>query len=185
MKTLLLLVATLSLSLASHAQQEKALTPAPSSPLSIPIKDIDGKDTTLGANPAKAVLVINVASQCGYTNQYAGLQAIYDKYKDKGLLVVGVPCNDFGGQEPEGEAAIKAFCTGTYSVSFPLTSKVNITSEPQHPLYLALTKAAGSVDWNFTKFLITENGSKITKYEPDAEPTGEALTAAIEAALAK
>jgi glutathione peroxidase len=155
----------------------------PTSMLNIPINDIDGQATTLGALKAKALLIVNVASQCGYTSQYSGLEALWKKYKDKGLVVVGIPSNDFGGQEPGSAAEIKTFCSTSYSVTFPLMEKVAITSGTPHPLYAALTSKAGAVGWNFTKFLVSKDGTEAQKFEPDVEPESEALAAAIEAAL--
>lgn len=151
--------------------------------LEIPLKDIDGKDTTLKALKPKAVLVVNVASQCGYTGQYAGLEALWQKYKDKGLIVAGFPCNDFGGQEPSSEAEIKSFCSSSYNVSFPMFGKVSITSSDAHPLFKQLTSKGGDVGWNFTKFLISADGAVVKKFEPDVEPEASSLAEAIETAL--
>lgn len=155
---------------------------------SIPLKDIDGKDTSLKPYAGKAVLVVNVASKCGYTRQYTGLEALWQKYKDQGLVVVGIPCNDFGSQEPGTPTQIKAFCTTKYDVTFPLFDKVHVKGEEQHPLYDALTGSTspfpGPVKWNFGKFLIGRDGKILARYDSKVEPESEELTKAVEAALA-
>lgn len=157
--------------------------------LGIPVKDIAGKDTSLGAFAGKAVLVVNVASKCGYTRQYAGLESLYKAYKDKGLVVVGFPSNDFGGQEPGSEAEILQFCTSKYQVSFPMFSKVAVKGDGAHPLFAALTGAAagspGPVKWNFNKFLIGKDGTLVQRFDSKVEPESEELKAAVEKALAK
>lgn len=149
----------------------------------IAIKDIDGKDTTLKAYAGKVLLIVNVASECGYTPQYAGLQALHEKMSGKGLAVLGFPCNDFGGQEPGAEAVIKNFCTENYKVTFPMFSKVSIQGEAKHPLYAALQSAAGDVGWNFEKFLVGKDGKVLKRFSSDVEPDSPELTEAIEAAL--
>lgn len=148
----------------------------------IPVKDIDGKDTTLNAYAGKVLLIVNVASECGYTPQYAGLQALHEKMSGKGLAVLGFPSNDFGGQEPGSEAEIKTFCTANYKVTFPMFAKVGVKSSP-HPLYTALQSAAGEVGWNFEKFLVGKDGKVIRKFGSDVEPDSPELLAAIEEAL--
>ena len=148
----------------------------------IALKDIDGKEMSLKQFAGKAVLVVNVASECGYTPQYEGLQLLHEKLAAKGLVVLGVPCNDFGGQEPGSEAEIKTFCTERYKVTFPMTSKVSIKGTP-HPLFAALTKEGGDVGWNFEKFLIGKDGKLIKRFGSDVEPTSEELLKAIDAAL--
>ncbi len=156
---------------------------------SIPVHDIDGKDTSLKAFDGKVVLLVNVASQCGYTPQYKGLEALYRKFKDQGLVVVGVPCNDFGAQEPGSASDIKEFCSTKYQVTFPLLEKIHVKGPEQHPLYAALTgpKAAfpGDVKWNFGKFLIGRDGSVLKRFDSGVAPDSAELTAAIETALAK
>lgn len=149
----------------------------------IPLKDIDGKDTSLKAYAGKAVLIVNVASECGYTPQYAGMQALHEKMAAQGLIVLGVPCNDFGGQEPGDEKTIKTFCTENYKVTFPMTSKVTIKGADKHPLFAALTKDGGDVAWNFEKFLVGKDGKLLQRFGSDVEPASPELTAAIEAAL--
>ncbi len=149
----------------------------------IPLKDIDGKDTSLAAYKSKVLLVVNVASQCGYTAQYEGLEALYGKFKDRGLVVLGFPCNDFGAQEPGSEAEIKQFCSSRFSVSFPMFSKLHVKGPEQHPLYAALTSGGAPVKWNFGKFLIGKEGQIIARYDSGTEPDDAKLLAAIETAL--
>lgn len=149
----------------------------------ITLKDIDGKDLSLKTYAEKAVLVVNVASQCGYTPQYAGLQELNEKMAAKGLVVLGVPCNDFGGQEPDDEKAIKVFCTENYKVTFPMTSKVSIKGDAKHPLFALLTQNGGDVGWNFEKFLIGKDGKVLKRFGSDVEPSSPELLKAIEEAL--
>ncbi len=148
------------------------------------LKDIDGKDTSLKAYAGKVLVIVNVASECGYTPQYAGLQALHEKLGSRGFAVLGVPCNDFGGQEPGSEAEIKSFCTANYKVTFPMFAKVDIKGAAKHPLYAALQSAAGAaVGWNFEKFLIGKDGKVLKHFGSDVEPDSAELLAAIEAAL--
>ena len=149
---------------------------------SISLKTIDGKDATLKDYAGKAVLVVNVASECGYTGQYAGLQSLHEKYAKQGFSVLGFPCNDFGGQEPGSEADIKAFCTERFKVTFPMFSKVAITGADKHPLFVALTGGT-DVAWNFEKFLVGKDGKLIARYGSDAEPEGGEIEAAVKKAL--
>jgi glutathione peroxidase len=153
----------------------------------IPIKDIDGKDTSLKAFNGKVVLVVNVASKCGYTPQYKGLEATHRKYKEQGFSVVGFPCNDFGKQEPGSASEIKEFCSLTYNVTFPLMEKVHVKGAEQHPIYAALTGKdspfPGDVKWNFGKFLIGKDGQVLKRWDSGTEPTSEEVSKAIEAAL--
>ena len=156
---------------------------------SIPLKDIDGKDTTLKAYAGKALLIVNVASECGFTPQYEGLESLYRKYKDKGLIVLGFPCNDFGQQEPGTNGEIKQFCSSKFSVTFPLFDKLHTIGADRHPLYTALSgptsPAPGPVTWNFNKYLISRDGKILAHFESDVEPESSTLTKAIDAALAK
>ena len=156
--------------------------------LDIPLKDIDGKDTTLAAYKGKVLLVVNVASQCGLTPQYEGLQALHEKFKNEGLVVLGFPCNDFGAQEPGTNAEIKTFCTENYKVTFPMFDKIHVKGPEQHPLYAALTGKdgafPGNVKWNFGKFLIGRDGKPLKRLDPNTEPTDAEVVSAIEAALA-
>ncbi|MDX1953563.1 MAG: glutathione peroxidase [Verrucomicrobiota bacterium] len=154
----------------------------------IPINDIDGKKTSLKAYQGKVILLVNVASKCGYTPQYKGLEAIHRKFKDQGLVVLGVPSNDFGSQEPGSAEEIKTFCSTTYDVTFPLTEKIHVKGSEQHPLYAALTgkdsSFPGDVKWNFSKFLIGRDGKVIKRYDSKVAPESEELTGDIEKALA-
>jgi len=156
--------------------------------LNIPVKDIAGKDTRLAALAGKAILVVNVASKCGYTRQYSGLESLYKAYKEKGLIVVGFPSNDFGGQEPGSEAEILQFCTSKYSVTFPLFSKIAVKGSDAHPLFAALTGPAagfpGPVKWNFNKFLLAKDGTLLQRFDSNIEPESEVLKTAIDKALA-
>ena len=147
------------------------------------MKSIDGKPTPLGSYKGKVVLAVNVASQCGYTPQYAGLEALYKKYKDKGLVIAGFPANNFGGQEPGTDDEIKTFCDRTYKVTFPIFSKISVKGADQAPLYQYLTQTGGEVKWNFAKFLVGKDGRVIKKFDSGVEPSSEELTKAIEAAL--
>jgi len=148
----------------------------------IPLKTIDGKDASLKDYAGKVVLIVNVASECGYTSQYAGMQALHEKYADKGFAVLGFPCNDFGGQEPGSEAEIKTFCTSRYNVTFPMFAKVKITGADKHPLFAELTNGA-DVQWNFEKFLVGKDGKLISRYGSDAEPEGGDIETAVKKAL--
>jgi glutathione peroxidase len=148
------------------------------------MNDIDGKPFALAQLKGKAVLLVNVASRCGYTPQYAGLEALYQKYKSRGLVIVGVPANNFGGQEPGSDAEIKQFCSRTYNVSFPMLSKVSVKGTDIAPLYAYLTGTrGGDVKWNFTKFLAGKDGKVATRFEPKTAPDSAELAAAIEQLL--
>jgi len=156
----------------------------------IPLKDIDGHTTSLKAYKGKVVLIVNVASKCGYTPQYSGLEAVYRKYQKQGLVVLGVPSNDFGGQEPGTPDEIKTFCKTKYDVSFPLLEKVKVKGGgEQSPLYAALTGTdsafPGEVKWNFGKFLVGRDGKLVQRYDSATKPDSDTLTKAIEDALAK
>lgn len=149
------------------------------------VTDIDGKAFDLKSLRGKAVLVVNVASECGYTPQYAELQQLYTTYKDRGLVVVGFPSNDHGGQEPADGAAIKKFAADEYGVTFPLMQKVHTTGDDIAPLYKTLTTAKGPVKWNFTKFLLDPQGRIVAKFDSGVAPLAPQLTAAIERSLPK
>jgi glutathione peroxidase len=154
----------------------------------IKLKDIDGKDTTLAAYKGKAVLIVNVASKCGYTKQYSGLEATYQKYKDQGFAILGFPCNQFGGQEPGTNEEIKQFCSSKYSVTFPLFDKLEVNGANRHPLYVALagkdSPFPGDIKWNFNKFLVGKDGKILKRFDSGVKPDSEELVKAIEAALA-
>jgi glutathione peroxidase len=154
----------------------------------IPIKDIDGKDTSLKAYQGKVLLIANVASKCGLTPQYKALEAIHQKYKDKGFTVLAFPCNQFNGQEPGTNEEIKQFCSTKYSITFPLFDKINVNGPERHPLYVALAGPGspfpGDIKWNFGKFLISRDGKLLKRFEPRTVPDAPEVLAAIEAALA-
>ena len=154
----------------------------------IKLKDIDGKDTTLAAYKGKALLIVNVASKCGYTPQYKSLEATYQKYKDKGLVVLGFPCNQFGGQEPGTNEEIKQFCSSNYNVTFPLFDKLEVNGANRHPLYVALagekSPFPGNIKWNFNKFVIGKDGKILKRFDSKATPDSAEVTQAIEGALA-
>lgn len=153
----------------------------------IPCMTIKGEQKTLADFGGKAVLVVNTASKCGFTPQYKGLESLWQQYKDKGLIVLGFPCNQFGKQEPGNEGDISEFCELNFGVSFPLFKKVEVNGSDAHPLYVQLKKRApgllGSqgVKWNFTKFLISADGQQVKRFAPTTKP--EDLTAEIEALL--
>ena len=147
------------------------------------LKSIKGQDLPLSGFRGKVVLVVNTASQCGYTPQYSALEAIHQKYKDRGLVVLGVPANNFGGQEPGTNEEIQEFCTRRYSVSFPMASKISVKGEDQHPLYAYLSESAGAPRWNFTKYLVGKDGRVIRRFDSGVKPDSQELTSAIEAAL--
>jgi glutathione peroxidase len=155
----------------------------------IPLKDIDGKATSLQAYAGKVLMIVNVASHCGNTKQYKQLEEVYAKYKDQGLVVLGFPCNDFGAQEPGTLEEIKTFCTTKFSVTFPMFDKLHVKGAEQHPLYAALTGTDGAypgdVKWNFGKFLIGRDGKPLSRVEPKTLPDAAEVITVIEAALAK
>ena len=152
------------------------------------LKDIDGKSTSLKACKGKVLLIVNVASQCGYTPQYAGLETLYEKYKDKGFSVLGFPCNQFGAQEPGTNEEIKQFCSSKYQVTFPLFDKIEVNGPNRHPLYLALagkdSAFPGDIKWNFSKFLIGRDGKILKRFDSGTKPDSAELKQAVESALA-
>jgi glutathione peroxidase-family protein len=158
------------------------------SPLTFTVKDIDGKDYDLAQLKGKVVMIVNVASKCGLTKQYAGLQKLYDTYKDRGFVIVGFPANNFGGQEPGSEEEIKTFCSTKYNVTFPMMSKISVKGENQHALYDLLTHKTsqefrGEIGWNFTKFVVDRNGQVFARFASKTTPENEQLVAAVEKAL--
>src|SRR5207302_1829455 len=158
----------------------------PASLLDFRVKDIDGKDVALAKFRGKVLLVVNTASQCGYTPQYKDLEAIYEKYKAQGFEVLAFPANEFGSQEPGTNEQIKEFCTTNYQVSFPLFAKIVVDGPKIHPLYQFLTsdatnpKFAGKITWNFAKFLVNRKGEVIERFEPGENPSSPKVTGAIE-----
>ena len=155
------------------------------------LNSLAGTPTPLASFKGRVMLLVNVASQCGYTPQYEGLQALYKKYQAQGLVVAGFPANNFGGQEPGTNEEIGAFCKSKYGVTFPMFAKISVKGADKAPLYQFLTdtkanpKTGGDIQWNFTKFLVDRNGKVIQRFEPDVEPDSPGLVSAIEAALAK
>lgn len=153
------------------------------------LNSIDGAPTPLSSFKGKVVLLVNVASRCGYTPQYAGLEKLYEKYKDRGFVIVGVPANNFMSQEPGTNAEIKTFCKSKYDVKFPMMAKVSVAGSDKDPLYRYLTskeqnpKTGGEIQWNFTKFLIGRDGNIVARFEPAVTPEDPAVTSAIDAAL--
>ncbi|MGB2627854.1 MAG: glutathione peroxidase [Candidatus Acidiferrum sp.] len=154
------------------------------------LNSIDGQPTPLASYKGKVVLLVNVASRCGYTPQYAALEALYEKYKDRGFVIVGVPANNFGAQEPGTNAEIKTFCSSKYHVTFPMMAKVSVKGDDITPLYQFLTdkaanpKTGGEIGWNFTKFLVNADGKVVDRFDSAVEPDSPQISAAIEKALA-
>ncbi|QDU21223.1 glutathione peroxidase [Urbifossiella limnaea] len=190
MKALLLTAAAAALTLAVGVEvgngQEKAMTP-----LTGKMKGIDGKDIDLAALKGKVVLVVNVASRCGYTNQYKGMQALFEQYSKDGLVVLGVPSNQFGAQEPGTEEDIQKFCSANYKVTFPMTAKVDVKGPSKVDLYKALTTATvrdgktEEVGWNFEKFLIGRDGRVVARFKSAVAPESNELQTAVRTELAK
>ena len=161
---------------------------AGSSLYSFTLNSIDGKPAPLAEYKGKVVLIVNVASQCGYTPQYSALEAIYEKYKDQGFVILGFPANNFGAQEPGTNEEIKTFCSRKYSVKFPMYAKISVKGDDQAPLYAYLTKQTGpgitgDIKWNFTKFLVDKNGNVVQRFEPAVTPDSKEVTSAIEKQL--
>ena len=153
----------------------------------IPLKTIKGADASLGDYAGKVLLVVNVASKCGLTPQYEGLEKLYADYKDDGLVVLGFPANDFAGQEPGTNEEIATFCTTNFGVDFPMFEKITVKGEARHPLYAELIAESDTPDadvsWNFEKFLVSRDGHVVRRFSPRTEPGDQELKAAIEAAL--
>ncbi len=150
--------------------------------------NINGKETSLSQYKGNVLLIVNTASECGFTPQYEGLQALYEKYGDNGLKVLGFPANNFGGQEPGTDEEIKQFCKVNYDVTFPMFSKVSVKGEDQHPLFTFLTSAdnpdfTGEIKWNFEKFLVGKDGQLIRRFRSDVTPQSSEIQRAIEKAL--
>lgn len=165
-----------------------AVDPA-AGPLQFTMQDIDGNPVNLADHKGKVVLIVNVASKCGHTKQYAGLEALYRKYKDQGFVILGFPANNFGGQEPGTDEEIKAFCTSKYDVTFPMFHKISVKGDDQHPLYKFLTdkatagEHAGDIKWNFTKFLIRRDGTIGARFATNITPDNPELVGKIESEL--
>src|ERR1700691_3983771 len=178
------LMLMLCMACASLAAQSKSI-------YDFTMKSIDGQPLSLGSYSAKVVLLVNVASKCGFTPQYAGLEAVYEKYKDRCLVIVGIPANNFAQQEPGTNEEIKKFCSNKYNVTFPMMAKVSVLGDDETPLYQFLTSKSanpligGDIKWNFTKFLFDRNGKPVARFEPAVKPDSPEVTAAIEATLGK
>ena len=155
------------------------------------MKSIDGQPMSLKDYSGKVVMLVNVASKCGFTPQYAGLEKLYEKYKDRGFVIIGVPANNFAQQEPGTNEEIKKFCTNKYNVTFPMMAKVSVLGDDETPLYRFLTdkstnpQVGGDIKWNFTKFLFDRNGKPVARFEPAVTPDSPDVQAAIESALSK
>lgn len=166
-----------------------AMAAAAKSVYSFTLKSIDGQPVKLSQYHGKVLMLVNVASRCGFTPQYAGLESLYEKYKDRGLVIVGIPANNFGGQEPGTNEEIKKFCSTKYNVSFPMMAKVSVLGEDKTPLYAFLTDKAenpqvgGDIKWNFTKFLFDRNGKPVARFEPSVTPDSPQVISAVESAL--
>jgi|SRR5579872_61280 len=154
-----------------------------------PIRSLDGSDLDLHSLEDRAVLIVNVASRCGLTPQYEGLERLQQRYEDRGFTVLGVPCNQFGEQEPGSAEEIKTFCSTTYGVTFPMTEKIEVNGEGRHPLYEELVQvpdgegATGDITWNFEKFLVSPGGTEVTRFRPLVDPEAPEVVAAIESSL--
>jgi glutathione peroxidase len=163
----------------------------PASVLDFQVQDIEHKPVDLSRYKGEVLLIVNTASQCGFTPQYEGMEAVYEKYKSRGFEVLAFPANEFGHQEPGTDAEIKTFCRSKYNVTFPLFAKIVVKGEAIHPLYQFLTspetnpRFAGAISWNFAKFLVNRKGEVIARFEPDDEPESAKITGAIDAALAQ
>jgi len=150
------------------------------------MKSIDGKEVPLTEYKGKVVVVVNVASKCGLTPQYEGLQSLYAKYKDKGLVVLGFPANDFMGQEPGTNEEIKSFCSTKYNVTFPMFSKITVTGDEMHPMYRWLIAKSGrdeAIEWNFAKFIVNRDGKTLKRFSPRTKPDDKEFLAALDSAL--
>ena len=190
MKAFLLVAAAMVFaSAACNAEDKPKGDPKVTSPLDFKVSGIDGKEVDLSKYKGKVVLFVNVASQCGYTKQYTGLQAIYKKYEKDGFVIVGVPANNFGSQEPGTNEEIVEFCSSKYSVTFPMLAKISVKGDDKSPLYTFLTsketnpKFAGEIGWNFEKFLVNKKGEVVGKYKSGVAPDSDELTKAIKAEL--
>jgi len=189
-KTPFVMLAVLALTCAAYAADKAPSTQPSATPLTGVVKDIDGKDFDLSQLKGKAVMVVNVASKCGQTPQYEGIQKLYDTYKDRGFVVIGFPANNFKEQEPGTDAEIKQFCTSKYNVTFPVMSKISVKGDDKHPVYKTLTEPAtageyaGEIGWNFTKFLIGRDGHIAARFNTKIQPGDPQVAQAIEKALA-
>lgn len=178
-----------AISLSSRATGAAATGEKMNSIYDFTLKDIDHKEVNLAQYRGKVVLVVNVASRCGFTPQYEGLQKVYAKYKDRGFVILGFPANNFMAQEPGTDEEIKTFCSAKYNVSFPIFSKISVKGDDIHPLYKFLTSKetnpdfGGDIKWNFSKFLLDKNGKIVARFEPAVKPESDPMIQAIEKAL--
>jgi glutathione peroxidase len=185
----LIIIAVIAGVLSAFSMNEKKQVVKGKTIYDFTVKDIDGKDVNLTDYKGKTALIVNVASKCGYTPQYEGLQAVYDQYKDRGFVVLGFPANNFGSQEPGTNEEIKEFCTSKYKVTFPMFAKISVKGGDQEPLYAYLTgkdtnpEFGGDITWNFNKFLVDRNGKIIARFSSKDTPQSETVTKAIEDAL--
>jgi len=179
----------LALTRSNSSAETAGETMAEKSVLDFTMKSIDGKPVKLDSYRGNVLLLVNVASKCGFTPQYEGLQSLYTKYKDQGLVVMGFPANNFFGQEPGTDEEILSFCTNKYNVTFPMFSKISVKGKDMHPLYKFLTgketdpEFSGGISWNFNKFLVDRNGKIIARFGTREKPDSEKFVAAIEKAL--
>lgn len=185
----LVCAAIFAISLSSHASGAPDSGEKMTSIYDFSLKDIDRKEVNLGQYRGKVVMMVNVASRCGYTPQYEGLQKVYLKYKDRGFVILGFPANNFMSQEPGTDEEIKTFCSTKYSVTFPIFSKISVKGDDIHPLYKFLTSKdtnpdfGGDIKWNFSKFLLDKSGTIVARFEPKVTPESEPVIQAIEKAL--
>ncbi|GAC1464792.1 MAG: glutathione peroxidase [Isosphaeraceae bacterium] len=188
-RTVTLLTLALSLLAISHVASAADPSKKPASVLDFQVRDIDGRSVDLNKYRGEVLLIVNTASQCGYTKQYTELESLYEKYRDKGFEVLAFPANEFGHQEPGTDAEIRQFCSSKYKVTFPLFSKIVVKGEGIHPLYQFLTgkdtnpKAPGEIPWNFTKFLVNRKGEVLARFVPADLPDSPKVVKAIETAL--
>lgn len=173
----------------STEQTEDRFADDPTAVLGFTMDSIEGEARALAEYAGKVVLMVNVASKCGYTRQYEGLESLYEKYKDRGLVILGFPANNFRGQEPGTDEEIAEFCRATYGVKFPMFSKISVIGEDRHPLYAKLAKAmeeqGGEPGWNFTKYLVDRTGHVVKRFDTRTEPDDKSLVAEVERLLAE
>jgi len=185
MKSLLTLLSLLTFILSASAQTNDIVMPELTS---IPFQTITGDTTTLAAFDGEVKLIVNVASKCGNTPQYGGLEALYKKYHEQGFTIIGFPANNFGSQEPGSNAEIHEFCTSEYGVTFPMMAKISVKGEDIHPLYKLLIEnpdTKGDIGWNFTKFLLDRDGTIVARFDTKVDPEDPKLVTEIEKMLAK
>jgi glutathione peroxidase len=189
MKTVLSFFMMLLIFISTAFSQNQKGTKVNDNILSIKVKDIDGKEVNLSDYKEKVLLIVNVASYCGYTKQYFGLQELYENYKGKGFEILAFPCNQFGNQEPGSNDEIKNFCSSKYNVTFRLFDKIDVNGNNKSPLYSVLTDnpvtGKGDIKWNFEKFIVGKNGKIVARFPSSVEPTSEKIISLIESELKK